>query len=222
MAHAESRWTPARWWPVLAGRGRWTPPAWWPVVAATARVAGRACAPEWRRPSDRRWPAHDELPWPARCVAATSPVARAPEPAVVCGCPRRCSCRRKNMRSSPTSTSRPATCGGRFSGVHQWPVLGVHRGRGQRACDHSTGRSFGPQTAGLFDVDVGRRVLWCDRFSLAARDDRVAPALPRARRVLSGSLETSSRVRYTCAPVAASTRTRGRACSPRGDDGCRQ
>src|SRR5436190_2528386 len=22
-----------------------------------------------------------------------------------------------------------ATCGGRFSGVHQWPVLGVHRGR---------------------------------------------------------------------------------------------
>src|SRR3954467_12717599 len=21
-----------------------------------------------------------------------------------------------------------ATCGGRFSGVHQWPVLGVHRG----------------------------------------------------------------------------------------------
>lgn len=33
------------------------------------------------------------------------------------------------MRSSPTSTSRLATCGGRFSGVDQWPDLGVHRGR---------------------------------------------------------------------------------------------
>ena len=32
------------------------------------------------------------------------------------------------MQSPPASTSRIATRGGRFSGVHQWPVLGVHRG----------------------------------------------------------------------------------------------
>jgi predicted nucleotide-binding protein len=37
--------------------------------------------------------------------------------------------RRRTMEASPVSTSRPAACGGRFSGVHQWPVLGVHRGR---------------------------------------------------------------------------------------------
>jgi hypothetical protein len=30
----------------------------------------------------------------------------------------------------PPSTSRPPTRNGRFSGVHQWPVLGVHRGCG--------------------------------------------------------------------------------------------
>jgi hypothetical protein len=30
--------------------------------------------------------------------------------------------------SSLASTSRSVSRGGRFSGVHQWPVLGVHRG----------------------------------------------------------------------------------------------
>ena len=248
-----SRWTPPAWWPVLTDPGRWTPPVWWPVLAATPwpaaapahRDPGRLQIGARRLAADRRWP--------ARCGAATIPVARAPGLAAVCCRPRRCSCRRRNIGSSPASTSRllrvvagfrgsasrwtppawwpvlsssgrwtppvwwpvlaatpgvgppapdgigipaafryalavsrrtavagsmrrsdhpsrpsastccclsspktllmpakehafpaavnvsAATCGGRFSGVHEWPVLGVHRGGAARS---------GPQTAG--------------------------------------------------------------------------
>ena len=93
-----SRWTPPAWWPVLTARGRWTPPAWWPVLAATPAVGRRARAPGSRPPSDRRSPSRDGRGGLLRCAAATSPVAPAPELAAVCCRPRRCSCRRRNMR----------------------------------------------------------------------------------------------------------------------------
>ena len=101
-----SRWTPPAWWPVLKDPGRWTPPVWWPVLAATPLAGHRARAPGSRPPSDRRWPSRGGPWWPARCAAATIPVAPAPVLAAVCCRPRRCSWRRRNMRSSPASTSR--------------------------------------------------------------------------------------------------------------------
>ena len=50
-----------------------------------------------------------------------------PGSAVVCIQPR-CSCRAGTRSSWPVSTSRAAIGNGRFSTVHSWPVLGVHRG----------------------------------------------------------------------------------------------
>ena len=111
---SRSRWTPRAWplragvgghlrawWPVLTRPGRWTPPAWWPVLAATPRPAARARAPGSRRPSDRRSPSRDGPRSPARCAAATIPVAPAPGLAAVCRRPRRCSSRRGTTGSSP-------------------------------------------------------------------------------------------------------------------------
>ena len=114
------------------GRSRWTP----------RRRNGRFCL-RFAAPS---WPAHGDSGgfqiaarrsrvgrrWCARCAAATSPVARALQLDVVCRRPRRCSCGVGTSRSPPASTSRAATRNGRFSGVHQWPVLGVHRGDEER------------------------------------------------------------------------------------------
>jgi hypothetical protein len=45
--------------------------------------------------------------WPARCAAGTSRGARARRLAAVCRHPRRCSWRRRNRGSLPSSTSRP-------------------------------------------------------------------------------------------------------------------
>ena len=110
----------------LTGPSRWTPPVWWPVVAATRWVGRRARVPGSRPPSDRRSPSPAEPRWRARCGGATIPVAPAPVLAVWCR-PRRCSAKEHAFSAGGVNVSA-ATGGGRFSGVHQWPVLGVHRG----------------------------------------------------------------------------------------------
>ena len=56
-------------------------------------------------------------------------------------------------------------------------------------------------------MDLGWRILWFDWLSLATGHDRVAAILPRTRRILGGSLETSARIRNACAAVAAAART---------------
>jgi hypothetical protein len=81
------------------------PPRKWPVLVLI-RCVGGARARQSRRPSNsRRW-SRDGPRAPARCAAATSRADRARGFAAVWCRPRRCSCRRQNLRSVPTSTSR--------------------------------------------------------------------------------------------------------------------
>ncbi len=101
----ESRWTHRAKWPLLP-RGLWTPPAWWPVLAARCGAERRARAPGCWRPSDIRWPSHDERPSFLRSGGATSRVARAPQSAAVCDRPRRCSWPRRSHGLPRLSTSQ--------------------------------------------------------------------------------------------------------------------
>ena len=93
----------------LRGNGRfcWT---------ATGTAAGRA--PQGQRLSSSRWPSRGAPLWSVRCVGATTRGAPAPESAVVCRQPRRCSCGAGTQGSPPSSTSRAAIGNGRFSAVH--------------------------------------------------------------------------------------------------------
>ena len=58
--------------------------------------------------SGRRSPFRDGRPSPAQSAAGTSPIGRGCVFAVVSRRPRRCSCLRRNICSSPASTSRPS------------------------------------------------------------------------------------------------------------------
>ena len=86
-----------------------------PAAPTAHRHPGGLEIPAGRLAADRR-----SLP---RSAAATSPAAPAPILAASCRRSRRCSSRRRNTTPTP-----PASPNGRFSGVHQWPVLGVARG----------------------------------------------------------------------------------------------
>ena len=95
------RSTPPPWWSGVLRSSPWTPPSKWPVLPPGS---------------------------PVRCAGASTPGAQGPGSAVVVRCSRRCSSRRRTMRSSPASTSQSRPVNGRFSGVHEWPVLAVARG----------------------------------------------------------------------------------------------
>ncbi len=89
-------------------------------------------APRSPLPSGTYSPSRGRRRQPPRFVSATSPAAQVPVPAASCRCSRRCSSQGRNTIPAPSSTSRCATCGGGFSGVHQWRVLGVHQGPEKR------------------------------------------------------------------------------------------
>ena len=140
----------------MAAQSRWTPPPWWPVLPSI-RLAGRHDGvPRSPTPSDTRWPSLDGRRSPARCAAGTSPAAPAPRPAVSSVRPRRSS-RRWITLQPPSSTSRSAIRGGRFSSVHQWPVLTVHRGSKQKSRNPPGGDwNLYPEPTGLGRSDADR------------------------------------------------------------------
>ena len=111
-----------------SGRGRWTPPAWWPVLAATPsgdhpaahRHPGGLQIAAGRLPTDRGG-LFDAPQRPAQSPQRQDLLlflVVAQDVAHAGGGP----CPPAGVNVSV------ATRGGRFSGVHQWPVLGVHRG----------------------------------------------------------------------------------------------
>jgi hypothetical protein len=108
-----SRWTPHWCWPVL--------PQALPVVVHAPRSPRHAGT---RRPSlaERR-----SLP---RSFGATNPVAQGPEPAAFFSSLKTLAIPARDHSVLASSTSWRPMSSGRFSGVHHWPVLGVHRGRG--------------------------------------------------------------------------------------------
>src|SRR6185312_16088704 len=181
-----SRWTPPRCWPVLPRLSRWTPPRWWPVLAARAAVYRPRLS---LRPPPRagiRSPSPDGPQSPLRSDAATIPVAPAPLLAVFCPGSRRLPSRRRTTGPPPSSTSRSASTGGRFSGVHQWPVLGVHRGFGESTQSTPERRVIKKNAKGL-----GGQILWVSlkfkaKVSKDAHSGYSARKPPRIRRYGTG------------------------------------
>ena len=104
---ARSRWTPAPKWPVLTGQSRWTPPAGKLPVLPSLRSGALGRAPESPRLSDSRSRSPGAHRSSAGCARASNRDGPVRGSAVVWCRPRRCSCRRQNLRSAPASTSRP-------------------------------------------------------------------------------------------------------------------
>ena len=130
------------WWPVLADPSRWTPRRKWPVL--TAGVGGhlrrggrfwrpdpRASAPAAHGNAGRFQILAGRLPPDAgRLFDAPQRPAQSPQRHDLL-----LSCSSKTLLMAARSHGlraavnvSVATRGGRFSGVHRWPVLGVHRG----------------------------------------------------------------------------------------------
>ena len=120
--------------PAAAATAR-RPPRWrsrstsvWPVLDPRPGEPSRDLARRSPRPSDTRSPSRDERPSPLRCAAPASPAAPAPPPARASARSRRSSGRGNHTGSRTVNVSSAPPPYGRFSGVHAWPVLGVHRG----------------------------------------------------------------------------------------------
>ena len=107
-------------------------------------ICGRSClfiSPVFSEPCYPEWVDWVDEPGPGSAAAISRGVP-APGPAVVCFQPRRCSCPAGTRGSRPASTSRGAIRNGRFSAVHRWPLLGVHRGSTTRASPPTSGTSL--------------------------------------------------------------------------------
>ena len=127
VAREQVRSRPRPCQPSWPAKNRWTPPKEWPDLP-DEREGGHDRARSGRPPSGSRWRSRAGPRWPLQSAAATSRGVPARGSVVVSLRSRRCSCRAGTPSSRPASTSRAAIGNGRFSAVHQWPDLGVHRG----------------------------------------------------------------------------------------------
>ena len=127
VAREQVRCRPRPCQPSWPAKSRWTPPKKWPDLP-DEREGGHDRARSGRPPSGSRWRSRAGPRWPLQSAAATSRGVPARGSVVVSLRSRRCSCRAGTSCSRPASTSRAAIGNGRFSAVHQWPDLGVHRG----------------------------------------------------------------------------------------------
>ena len=158
-------------------------------VLPDEREGGHGPAPSGRPPSGSCWRSRAGPRWPLRSAVATSRGVRAQGPVVVSLQSRRCSCRAGTSCSRPASTSRAAIRNGRFSSVHQWPDLRVHRGPECRVEQQQ--RSEGSARACSASQGAADRGLPCAAIGAPRRDGHAPVGNVRSPEVTPGTAPTS-------------------------------